>query len=528
METNETKLDKTQWIQFYALMFGAFVAIEAMVFQAPAIPAIALYFDIPTHLSGFIVLSFYIMSASLYPITGRLADQYGRRKILLVGMVIFTVSEVAAALSPTFSFLLAARALQGVAVACVFPIVIAYIGVIFPPEKRGTASGIFNFFQACASMSGAAIAGILISKFGWPIIYWVSGALGALGFIVIFLFVKESKGEGKGALDLPGIILVFIATASLLSVSTLVETFGIDSLYTLATIGIGILAAVSLWFVQNRTTNPLLELGLLKNRLYALVAVIYLLNVAAMQLYIYSMNFFLSLRPGGEVTESGFFFMFIYGASAVGGLIAGKLCDKYNNKILLLITLAIPTIALFINSQIDSGTPFSTIATIAAFFGIGSAIPIHIKLALTVIPAPKYGAGSALLAFIRDFGAPLGSVTGIVLYSSFNQNFTLSSLLNQAKEVGVNSNLMDSVEKAGTSSGKIISNGLADELQSLGINFKDLMLTATEHGATLSIQNLSLVTAGFFIILILLSIFIPKKMAEAKPRTDSTSETNAS
>src|SRR5699024_12311112 len=83
MEVNETKLDKSQWIQFYALMCGAFVAIEAMVFQAPAIPAIALYFEIPTHLSGFIVLSFYIMSASLYPITGRLADQYGRRKVLL-------------------------------------------------------------------------------------------------------------------------------------------------------------------------------------------------------------------------------------------------------------------------------------------------------------------------------------------------------------------------------------------------------------------------------------------------------------
>src|SRR5699024_313666 len=129
-----------------------------MVFQAPAIPVIAKAFDVPTHLSGLIVISFYIMSAAFYPITGRLADQFGRKKIILTGMVLFMVSEFAAALSPTFTFLLTMRAFQGIAVACIFPIVIAYIGVIFPPEKRGFASGIFNGFQGIASMTGAAIA----------------------------------------------------------------------------------------------------------------------------------------------------------------------------------------------------------------------------------------------------------------------------------------------------------------------------------------------------------------------------------
>lgn len=515
MKVNETA-PKSKWIQFIALLFGSFIAIEAMVFQAPALPSIALFFEVPTQLAGFIVLAFYIMSASFYPITGRLSDQYGRKLVLLIGMAIFSLSEFAAALSPTFSFLLIARAIQGVGVACIFPNVIAYIGVLFPKEKRGNASGIFNFAQAIGSMSGAAIAGFLISIYGWPIIYWVGGGLAFIGFFVIFFFVEESKGEAKAALDVPGIILIFIATSCLLSVTTLVEFVGIDSPLTLGVTIAGIVAAGFLWMVENRTEKPIIELGLLKNRLYGLVALLYLFNVAAMQLYIYSMNFFLTLRPGGIVTETGFFFMFIYGSAAIGGLIVGKLSDKFNDKLVLIVTLLIPTTALLINAQIEAGTSFSKVAVIAAFFGIGSAIPVLIKLALVVVPDEKYGAGSGLLAFIRDFGTPLGSVTGIVLYSSFSQSYTQESLIDQAEDAGISADLMGAVEQAGESSELVTDSPLAHELMALGVEFEDIMDKATGIGATEAINSLSYVSVVFFVIIIVVSMFLPNKIGVKK------------
>ncbi len=516
--TTTKKAPRSRWIQFSALVFGAFIAIEAMVFQAPALPSIALYFEVPTQLAGFIVLAFYIMSASFYPITGRLADEYGRKKILLIGLAIFSASEFAAALSPTFSFLLFARAIQGIGVAAIFPTIIAYIGVLFPPEERGTASGIFNSVQGIGSMSGAVIAGFLISIYGWPIIYWVGGSLSVIGFFVILFFVDESKGEAKAALDIPGIVLTFIATGSLLSVSTLVEIFGITSPYTLAAVVTGVTAAILLWFVETRIESPIFELGLLKNKLYGLVALLYLLNTAAMQLHIYSMNFFLTLRPGGDVKEAGLFFMFLYGAAVLGGILVGRLADKVNNKTLLIATLLVPTTALIINSQIEASTSFTNIAMIAVFFGMGTAIPVFIKLALTVVPAEKFGAGSALLSFVRDFGTPLGSVTGIVLYSSFSQSGQESSLLTQAEEAGVSSNLMGAVEKAGASGGEVISNALSSELLSLGIKFEDLMTTATGDGATAAINNLSFVSLAFFVVIIIGAFFLPKKMGAVESK----------
>lgn len=354
---------RSQWGQFAALVFGSFISIEAMVFQAPAIPSISQHFLLPTYLAGLIILSFYISSTALYPVMGRVADQFGRKRVLLFGMTIFAISEFAAALSPSFSFFLGARVVQGFAVACILPVAIAYIGAIFPPEKRGMATGILSAVQAIASMTGAVIAGYLVQQYGWTIIYWISGVLSIIGFVVIKVFVEESKGNGSRSLDFLGVFLLILTTGCMLSISTLVKSYGIFSHYTLGTLGLGVIAAISLWMAENRISNPIVELSLLKRRLYAMVVIIYLLVVAAFQSFIYSMNFFISSKPGGDVTEVGLFYMVIYGGSAIGGLIFGKLADKLNNKKLVLSILLIPIFTLFIFSFIDTQTPFSYISS---------------------------------------------------------------------------------------------------------------------------------------------------------------------
>lgn len=524
MET-KVKVTNSPWIQFTALLFAAFVAIEAMVFQAPAIPAIAQHFKVPAHLSGLIIISFYVMSAALYPISGRLADRYGRKRILLIGLAIFAVSEFAAALSPSFSFLLVCRALQGVAVSAVFPVVISYIGVLFPPEQRGKASGIFNAAQGIASTTGAVIAGFLIKIYGWPIIYWVSGWLAVIGFVVTIFFVKETKGDASRSMNPVGVILIFIMTGCFLSVSTLVGNFGITSPYTLGTIGGGIIAAILLWINENRVKNPTIELSLLKERLFTLVAIIYLGYVAAMQVFIYAMNFFLSSRPGGDVSEAGMFFMYQYGAAVIAGLIIGYLADKINNKRLLIAAFVPPIAALVLFSFIDAETSFAYISILSMLFGLGAAAPLLIKLALEVIPAQRYGAGNGLLSFIRDFGAPLGSVTGIVLYSTFSSKFTQSSLVNQATDAGVDPNLIGDVEQAAQTGGEQISQGLLDNLQSLGVKFEDLFSQAVSEGITSALHNIFYVVIGLYVVLIILSFFIPTKRAKTKAELEK--ETSA-
>lgn len=90
--------------------------------------------------------------------------------------------------------------------------------------------------------------------------------LSIIGFVVIKVFVEESKGNGSRSLDFLGVFLLILTTGSMLSISTLVKSYGISSPYTLGTLGLGVLAAISLLMAENRISNPIVELSLLKRR----------------------------------------------------------------------------------------------------------------------------------------------------------------------------------------------------------------------------------------------------------------------
>src|SRR5699024_9038038 len=199
----------------------------------------------------------------------------------------------------------------------------------------------------------------------------------------------------------------------------------------------------------------------------------------------------------------------------IGGLISGSLSDKLNNKALLLVILSFPFVALLINAQISYDISFKSIALIAVLFGVGSSVPILLKLGVNAIPPEKYGAGSGLLSFIRDFGVPFGSVTGIVTFSSISAAATQTSLVDRAKNIGVDASLMNDVEQAGLSGGESISEALTDQLQSLGYTFDQIMLQASGEGVSVAVQNLSYIAAGLFLVLIILTLFIPSQKKEA-------------
>lgn len=504
------KITKSQWVQFIALIFGAFVSIEAMAFQAPAISE---HFQLPTYLAGLILLTFYVASATLYPIVGRLADHFGRKKLLVIGMIIFTLSELLAAISSDFTIFLIARVFQGMAVGFVLPIAIAYIGVIFPPEKRGMASGIFTSVQAIAGMSGAAIAGFLILQYGWPIIYWVSAVLALLGLIVILLFVKESKGEKNESFDFIGLILIFVTSISLLSVSTIGKAYGFLSPITIITGIIGFVSIITLWIAENRIKSPLIELSLLKIRQFSMAVGINVLIVATFQLFIYSMNFFISTRPGGDASQTGLFYMFLYGAASIAGLVVGRLSDKFNPRTILIFIFFIPIIVMFIFSFIDATTSFKLIASLAVFLGFvsGSNTPILMKFALNETPSEKLAAGSGLFSFIRDFGVPLGSVSGIVLFSTIKDSVFQKTLLANANEAGIGNEYTNALLTAGKT-GTVSDPALTDQLSTVGLTFETLYNSATSAGLTSAIHLIAYVTLVLFAIILLLCFLIPKQI----------------
>jgi len=127
---------RSPWFAFLGLLFGSFTVIEALAFQIPAMPVLTKEFGIPVAISGLISLFYYLGHTVFGPVFGNIADQIGRKRMILIGMSIFAISEFAAALSTSFPFFLTARLLQGVGAACVIPAGLAYATYLFPSERR--------------------------------------------------------------------------------------------------------------------------------------------------------------------------------------------------------------------------------------------------------------------------------------------------------------------------------------------------------------------------------------------------------
>ena len=159
------------WTIYVALLFGTFITVEAAAFQAPALPSLTRHFGISINLAATILIMYSLGMTVFAPIMGRLGDQIGRKRVLLAGMLGFSISEVIAATALNFPVFLTARFLQGLGVACIVPAVYAYIGHLFPEHKRGMALGIFAMTMTLGAASGGLLGGLLIDHYGWPSIY---------------------------------------------------------------------------------------------------------------------------------------------------------------------------------------------------------------------------------------------------------------------------------------------------------------------------------------------------------------------
>lgn len=306
----------------------------------------------------------------------------------------------------------------------------------------------------------------------------------------------------------------------MLSLSTIVKSFGATSIFTIGTLALGVIAAILLWIVENRKENPIVELSLFKKRLFTLAMIMNLLTVAGYQSFIYIMNFFISASPERDVATVGLFYTIIYAGSVVGAIIIGKLADKLNNKRILNYLYIVPIIIIFIFSFVNVYTPFSYITAFSIILGFsqGAITPILIKYTLGTIPAEKLGAGSGVFTTFRDFGTPIGSVTGIIVFSSFTEIFTKSSLINIAKQEGVSSTATGALEQARMSESSQIEQILTNELQTLGITLQDLMTRATAEGLTIALQYSAYLIIGIFVLVFIVSLLIPKP----KPSQQST------
>lgn len=410
---------RNPWFVFFFLLISVFVLLEAAAFQSPALPFITANFGVEPGFAGAITLAYYAAAVVFAPLMGRLSDQIGRKEMILGGLTLFAVSEFLAALSPNFAIFLAARFLQGMGYASVFPVIFAYISDLFKEESRGKAIGYLGATATIGAASGGVIAGILIDLYGWSIIYWISGILSAIGAVIIyFTMPKTTNRSSKQVIDLPGAITLLITIGSIVTLPMMLTNFGMGSPISIALIITSILGLISLILVERKARVPVMDIKILRLRgIYVPAMIVILQNFCNIAL-IYALTYYIAGREGWGATETGIMSTVNYVFNSIATLTTGYLVDKYKPKFFVLAGAVLSLGGAFAYTLITTTSSYAYLIFAVSIVGLCSGLinPALMKIVMTDVPAALRGAGSGTYVMFRDIGVPLGSSIGLALY----------------------------------------------------------------------------------------------------------------
>lgn len=507
---------RTAWAVYAALLFGTFITIEAAAFQAPALPSVTRHFGIPVNMSALILILYSLALTVFAPIMGRLGDQHGRKRVITIGMVVFAASEFAAAWAPNFWFFLGARFVQGLGAACILPGVFAYATHLFPDNKRGLALGILAFTMTFGAASGGLLGGLLIDRLGWPSVYWISGALTLIGLVPVRMLVPEiAPAKNQAAFDYTGAMLLFAVIASLLSLPTWATNFGKESPITWAIVVVGISALIVLWRHSKRMANPVIDLGILARGTFATPSAIYWLHMIFSSGVVYSLAFFINSRPGGTAAQFGFVTLFLYGSGLISSPIAGKLVDRIEPRVLVIIAMlaSLGGTLLFLN--IDVTTPLWMVIAVACIMGlsIGCNTPAIMKLALGAVPAKDMGAGSGLFSMFRDLGSPTGSSLSLAVFGASLAYATQDAILRQIAALDLPSASVEALARAASSRARELPAEVATRLGEAGLSADAVLAEANIAGLNTALTNVGYMLLGLIGLALILSLRLARTRA---------------
>jgi EmrB/QacA subfamily drug resistance transporter len=366
------------------------------------------------------IVNAYILSFAVLLLTGgRLADSFGRRRIFITGLVVFTMASLAGGLAANFTVLIAARTVQGVGAALLTPPTLAIIRATFLDEKaHSTAIGIWGATGAAAVAVGPVLGGICTQHLNWHWVFWINVPLGVLGVIAARRFISESTDPHAGRrVDAPGVLLAIGALFSLTFALIKANDSGwtsplIDGLFVTAAVAI-----VAFVLVERRAQQPLLDISLFHSRAFTGANIVALIvNLAAFGVFLFTSLFLQNVLGGSPVAAGAALLPWV----AMLLLIApntGKLTQRIPAHYLIGAGLALLGAGLLLLAGVDEHSSYLALLPGLLVGGLGSALTVPVNgLALTAVDPKKAGVASGLFNTAREIGGSLGiAITGAVL-----------------------------------------------------------------------------------------------------------------
>jgi EmrB/QacA subfamily drug resistance transporter len=368
-----------------------------------ALPSIGREFGMGALLMSWVNTAFLLSAATLTVPFGRLGDIYGRKKIYLAGILIFTVASVLIALSVSGMMVILCRVLQGFGASMIFATGMAILISVYPAQERGRVLGINVAAVYLGLSSGPFFGGIITQHLTWRFIFWLNLPLGLLLIAVIVFMLKGDWAEARGArFDLAG--------SGILGLALLSTMYGFSKLpaaYAFYLLGIGLAGiAVFVWY-ELRLQDPVVDIRLFRyNTVFAFSNLAALINYAATFAVTFLLSLYLQMVRGFSPQNAGMLLVIQPLVQAVLSPGAGRLSDRIEPRTVATTGMVMTLIGLVLLAFVTSAISIYYIAGCLVFLGLGFALFVspNTNAIMSSVDREMYGVAGAMVGTMRQMG----------------------------------------------------------------------------------------------------------------------------
>ncbi|MEV7924310.1 MFS transporter [Kitasatospora sp. NPDC088779] len=410
-----------RWLILVVLCLSSLVLVVDNMVLTVSIPPIAEDLKAGAQDIQWIIDSYILVFAGLLLTSGSLSDRFGRRKVMIIGLVLFGAASLVAAVADSPGQLIAGRVLMGVGGALVMPSTLSILITVFDDEERPKAIAAWSAVAMIGLVGGPVLGGALIAHFWWGAVFLLNVPVAAVAIIAAVVLMPESKGPWRRP-DLPGMVLSMAGMTALVWSIIVLPRDGITSPGTLGTLAVGVLALAGFAVRQVRTDSPMVPLGLFRNRVFtgasfSLVLLTFATGGLMLVLTQY-LQFVLKFSP----TDTGLAFIPLAVASLVFNAVGAALGRKVAPRVLTSVGMLVIAAGFGLLATLSVGDGFVKVALAMLVLGAGSGLgmPAASNALMGAIPGEHAGVGSALNDTIQQSGSALGvAILGAVLSSTY-------------------------------------------------------------------------------------------------------------
>ncbi|NUP47656.1 MAG: DHA2 family efflux MFS transporter permease subunit [Catenulispora sp.] len=409
------QIERSRWLALYVLCAGVLMIILDTTIVNVALPSIQGDLHFTDSSLAWVVNSYLIAFGGLLLLAGRIGDLFGRRRIFLIGLVIFTAASLLCGLAQNQETLVAARFVQGIGGAMTSAVVLGMIVTMFPePQEQAKAIGVYAFVASAGGAVGLLVGGVLTQSISWHWIFFVNIPIGVATTLAAGrLLDADQRPESRSGADLPGAVL--ITSALMLAVYTIVKPAAEQGWTAPPTLVLGAISVVLIaaFLIRQATAaQPLMPLRIFRARALVAANTIQMLSVVGMFGMFFLGALFLQRVRGYDALQIGLAFLPV--TILMGGLsvrFSARLTARFGSRSLLIAGLTVIAAGLAVFAQAPSNSAYLTNVLppmVLLGTGAGLAFPALMTLGMSDTAPQDAGLASGLLNTSAQVGGALG------------------------------------------------------------------------------------------------------------------------